>query len=163
MRYLISFIIDLLTTYLDGVSTRDPMKDVHGNEILQPPLWYGVLGIISFIIGLSDLFYGLLNYDSDDIYVQIYFFIFFGGTGLFLILHRWVMKIVLTDKYIISITMFGQREGIAWKQITDACYNERTGVLKIQSNETTIKCHTHMVGFPTLIERLEKKHGISDD
>lgn len=163
MRFLIYFFIHLQNCYLDGVSARDPIKDANGNEILQPPIYYGMLGLISSAIGLTVLMYGLINYDSENVYIQLIFFILFGGIGLFLILFQRVEKIVLTDKHIINITILGQRKVIAWKHITNVSFNNVTWVLKIQSSGVSIKCHKHMVGFLTLIERLEKKHRISDD
>lgn len=157
MRFLIYFFIDLQNCYLDGVSARDPIKDANGNEILQLPIYYAIFGLISSAIGLTVLMYGLINYDSDDIYLQLIFFILFGGIGLYLILFQRVEKIILTDKYIINNTILGQRKVIAWKHITDVSFNKITWVLKIQAKGVSIKCHRHLVGFPVLIDRLDKK------
>lgn len=149
--------IDLQNYYLDKASAKAPIKDAHGNEILLPPLLYGIYGLISFAIGLAVLIYGLLYYSSENINIQIFVFILFGGIGIFLILHHWVTRILLTEKYIISISMLGRRKDVLWKHICKAVYNNRTEVLKIQTKGTTINCHRHMVGFPILIDRLEKE------
>lgn len=160
---IIGVLITLMMIFFNRASKANPVKNTDGNDMLKLPLLYGVIGLLSFIPGLAIIIYGLIDFNPESILPQLFLFLLFGGLGGILILQQWVAKVILTEKEIIKITMFGQKKVIKWEDIVVLRFNKVSLELKIQSKEAKIKCHQHLVGFPILVDKLEKVTGMTKD
>jgi hypothetical protein len=160
---IIGVVITLMMSFFNNASKANPVKNYDGDDVLKLPLLYGIIGLLSFIAGLAIIIYGLMDYNPESILPQLFLFLLFGGLGGILILQQWVVKLILTEKEIIKITMFGQKKVIKWKEIVTVRFNKVSLELKIQSKETKIKCHQHLVGFHVLVYRLKKETGRTED
>lgn len=157
----IGLIVTLMMLYLNKASKSRPELNSEGNVILKLSILYGITGLISFISGIAIIIYGLIYFNSEEFLFRLIFFGIFGVSGCILILQQWGSKVILTEQEIIKISMFGKISRIKWKEINDVKFNKASWQLKIQSEKTRINCHMHLVGFPKLVERLEKETSIS--
>jgi len=158
---IIGVVVTLMMNFFNKASKANPEKNTDGNEMLTLPLLYGIIGLLSFVIGLAIIIYGLVDFNPENIFPQLFLFLLFGGLGGMLVLQQWVAKVIMTEKEIIKITMFGQKKVIRWEDILVLRFNKVSLELKIQSKETKIKCHQHLVGFPILVDKLVKVTGMT--
>lgn len=154
-------VIAIIMYFLNTVSKAKPIQTMEGDEVFKLPLFYGILGIIAFAAGLWILIYGLINYNPEEFLWMLISCVFIGGLGGLLILQQWVSKVILTENEIIKVTMSGKNKILAWGEITEIKFNAFSSELKVKSKNTSIKCHMHLVGFPSLVEKLEMKTGIT--
>jgi hypothetical protein len=161
LKYLsIVWLVTLLMNYFKKTSKKTPAADEKGNIVLKLSMVYGIIGLISFILGAAVLVYGLLEYDPEDIGAQIGIFILFGGLGFLLILITITHRIFISDKEITQRTILGKRKSIMWEDIKSAKFNPSSDYLVIMSDEKKIRCEPFLIGFPVLVKLLEDKAGI---
>lgn len=160
---MIGFAVVLVMNLLKKASKENAILTDEGHQILKMPILYGIFGIISFMLGLVVICLGIIMFDSENIYPQFFMFLLFSGLGIPLILQAWVAKTILTDTEIIKVSGFGKRKSIKWKDIQKVTFGKISLELKIQDQQNKIKCHQHLVGFHSLVEKLEEETGMSQN
>jgi hypothetical protein len=156
----IAWLVTLLMNYFKKTSKRTPGADKKGNIVLKLSMVYGIIGLLSFILGAAVLVYGLIEYDPEDIGAQIGIFVLFGGLGFLVILITLTHRIFISDKEITQRTILGKRKSIMWEDIKNAKFNPASDYLVIMSDEKKIRCEPFLIGFPVLVKMLEDKVGI---
>ncbi len=157
---IITTVVSLIMGMLYVASQGKAKEDNQGNLILQLPKFYWFLGIIMILIGVGLLVVANFYVDTpEDKKVVFSMCIVATVLGCYLFLKGYISKIIVTNRGVIAIGLFGQQTPIHWNEITTISFGSISQELSIRSKQNTIRAHIHLVGFNELVSKLEEKTG----
>ena len=154
-------IVTLLMSYLYSASKKKPKYDEKGNIILKLPAFYHLFGVALMIGGIGLICYVFFFNNKIDKMYGIIFSLIGIIPGVLFFVKGYISNIVLNETGITENTMFGKQKTIKWNELLDVTFGKMSQELNMKGGSNNIKAHIHLVGFPTLIEKLEEKTGKS--
>lgn len=154
-------IVTLLMSYLYSASKKKPKYDENGNIILKLPDFYYLFGLALMIGGIGLICYVYFFDNKIEKLYGIIFSLIGIIPGVLLFTKGYLSNIIINENGITENTMFGKQNEIKWNELLDVTFGKMSQELNMKSKNKNIKAHVHLVGFPTLIEKLEEKTGKS--
>lgn len=156
------FVIFSVLALANKASASAPLKTNTGEDLFKMPDFYRYLGFIFITIGI--IFTGLCirNYKPGDWSLILFFLLFLGGTGGFMVFHQRRVEFRLSDEAVTKRTVFNKLIEIPVNEITSIKYSKFSQELTIRSANKKIICPQHVVGFFAMVDKLKNKTGISD-
>ncbi len=150
-------IVVLLMSYLYSASKRKPKYDENGNIILKLPNFYYLLGLALMIGGVGLICYIFLFDNKIEKIYGIIFSLIGIIPGALFFMKGYFFNIIINEFGITENTMFGKQNIIKWNELLDVTFGKMSQELNMKSKNKSIKAHIHLIGFPTLVEKLEEK------
>lgn len=154
-------IVTFLMSYLYTASKKKPKYDEKGNIILKLPDFYYLFGLALLIGGIGLICYVYLFNNTIEKMYGLIFSLIGIIPGILLFAKGYRSAIIVNDFGIVENTMFGKQNEIKWNELLDVKFGKMSQELSMISRNKTIKAHSHLVGFPTLVDKIEEKTGRS--
>jgi len=143
-------------------SASAPLKTEAGDDLFKMPNLYRYLGFILIALGLIMIGLSIHDYKPGDWSLILFFFLFFFGSGGFMVFHQRRVEFRLTDEAVTKRTVFNKLIEIPLNEITSIKFSKFSQQLTIRSANKKIICHQHVVGFFAMVDKLKNKTGITD-
>ena len=154
-------IVTFLMSYLYSASKKKPKYDEKGNIILKLPNFYYLFGLTLMIGGIGLICYVYFFNNKIEKMYGLIFSLIGIIPGVLLFTKGYMSNIIVNDFGIVENTMFGKQNEIKWDELLDVKFGKMSQELSMKSKNKTIKAHVHLVGFPTLVDKIEEKTGKS--
>lgn len=141
-------------------SASAPLKTEEGEDLFKIPNVNRYLGF--FVIAFALIMIGLSIRDYKPGDRSLIIFLFFFGSGVFMVFCQHRVEFKLTDEAITKRTVFNKLIEIPLNEITSIKFSKFSQQLTIRSANKKIICHQHVVGFFAMVDKLKNKTGISD-
>jgi hypothetical protein len=144
--------------YLNKVASRHTTKNKEGWYTLRMNRLYQIVGILVGIIGLSFLFLGLSEQDTNALITVLILSLGFIALGFICFLWFLNHRLNFNEKTIIASSFNGKPTSLNWQEITNISFSSFSGLITLTgSNGEIVKAHQHLAGLNSFIELMERQ------
>ncbi len=157
---IIGIAVSTALAFLTKSIAKSIDADERGMFKLRMNKLYGILGIISIVIGLLFLIFLLLTSEPNDSGIWggvILTILIFWGLGIPCLMYYRNHRVTFDDNSIVVTNVYGKVKEIKWSDISDVRFKTFAGLLVLTTTSEQIKVHQHLVGLSKFIEYIENK------
>lgn len=159
---ILSSILGFVFSYLKMQSVKTIQKDADGFTRLKMNVFYKYYG--SFSLFLSALFIVSTALIENKVYIVVggLAVLLFGGLGLFIFLYFKNHRCTFNEEFVEIVTWRGEKINLRTEEIKRVRMNHLLGHLKLYTSKRNVRLHSHLKGFQTFIDLLEKHRNIKN-
>jgi uncharacterized membrane-anchored protein len=155
-------LIGIAATFTLSFLNKQASKKVapldNGKYALRLNSLYQYVGLGSLILGLIGFLLPTILLDSNGWLVGLIFLLIFGILGGICALWYFNHKFIFDSKKIESVSVYGKKTFLEWKDVVSISFNAISGLLVFKgSNGIKVKAHQHLVGLTELTTMMEQK------
>ena len=157
---LIIFAVSITMALLKKSANTQVKANKNGMHFLRMAKLYGILGWLFVVLGF--VFTALLLiflYDEKNLVLLLIIELLMTfGLGVPCVLYYQNHWVQFDNNNIKVSNFFNKNQTLNWKDIAVTSFNPLTGYLTFKDlKENTLKIHMHLVGFVSLVKKMEEK------
>lgn len=156
---IITVTISLLFKYLNSKTENVQITtDEKGMMVLKLNRLYGIVGWSSVLLSVGLLILGvfLIREIDGNFFAVVFLFLLFFGLGFPLVLAYRNIKIEVNNTTIKYFNLFNNVKEVNWNDLRQVKFGKSSLELKLITENTEVKAHLHLNGFPKLIEIMKE-------
>lgn len=154
---IIGIVISFAFSFLTKYSSKKVAKNPSGRYNLKMNKLYGIVGVVSLILGFfCSVYLPLIENSSEVIIGIVLFLLIFWGLGIPSLMCYRNHSLSFDNKSIQVSNIYGKKKEIQWSDICTIKFNLFSGFLDLKTNKESIRVHQHLVGITHFADYIEK-------